>query len=211
MLNLNSIDKPISAVVPIKNNSFTYNRKRYSTLLEDGWYLVDIKGNMVLNFRPDLPNRNMVKIVKGYTYNNSLIPYNFDSARRNYGVDVFVSLNFNNIPTMSAVEAVVWEDNSFYFYQQDFMNTIIFEIQNCIDNEGNIDIKGKKGFTPEIKTLLLFHSIEKKNQIALKKQLEEKKKIEEFKKIHAWKVNAVISRSWSRNYKLFSRRKKYSR
>lgn len=182
MLNLNDIDKSFSTIVPIKNRAFVYNRKRYSTLLEDGWYWVNMKGNEILNFRPDLPNIHFLKSIKGFTYNNNFIPNNFDSFKRNYGYEVMTELNFNNLPTMSAVEVVVWEDNKFYFYQQDFTNMIIFDIQNCIDEEGNINIEGKKGLTPELKTLLLFHSIERKNQIELQKQLEEKKKIEEFKK-----------------------------
>lgn len=182
MLNLNEIDKPIKALVPIKDNIFTYNRKRYSIDLEDGWYKVSLQGNNILECTPDYFTFENGKGIKGYTYNNNFIPMNFDAFKRKYGYEIMTNLYFNNVPTMSAIMATVWEDNKIFFVESDFTNSIIFEIQNCINEEGHVNIEGKKGLTPEIKTLLLFHSIERKNQIELKKKLEEEKRIEEYKK-----------------------------
>ncbi len=182
MLDFNKLHNPVSNVVPILNQQFVYHRKKYFCNVEDGWYNVTLQGNEVKKSEPVYPGSQFLRLVKGYTYNNNFIPLNFDSFKRNFGYEVMTNLNFNNLPTMSAVTGAMWEDNKLYLFQQDFSNMIIFEIQDCIDEEGNIHIEDKKGLTPEIKTLLLFHSIERKNQIKLKKQLEETKKIEEYKK-----------------------------
>jgi hypothetical protein len=184
MLDFNKINKSILAIVPIKNNYFVYNRKHYKMKMEieDGWYDVEIFGNEIKKYSASSPSIKKNSTMKGYTYNNNFIPNNFDVLKKKYGYEVITNLYFNNLQSMSAIEAIVWEDNQFYFYQQDFTNMIIFEIQNCIDEEGNISINKTKGITPEIKTLLLFHSIERKNQIELKRKLENKKRIEEYKK-----------------------------
>lgn len=180
MINFNTLTKTYNIKVPVINKQFIYNRKKYKVDSEDGWQEVTIQGNNVISFIPHLPMAH--KTFKGYSYNNNFIPNSFDVLKKKYGYEIMTNLHFNNLPTMSAIEVIVWEDNQFYFYQQDFTNTIIFEIQECIDEEGKLNIQNKKGLTPEIKTLLLFHSIERKNQIELKKKLEETKRIEEYKK-----------------------------
>jgi hypothetical protein len=182
VINFNKLAGIEMDVVPVLNNQFVYNRKHYSIITEDGWYMVHLQGNEVIKFSPDFPKYIIGNVMHGYTYNNSFLPENFDVLKKKYGYEIMVDLQFNNLPTMSAVDVIIWEDNKFYFYQQNFSNMIIFDIQNCIDEEGNININDKKGLTPEIKTVLLFHSIERKQQIALKKKLEEKKKIEEYQK-----------------------------
>ena len=48
MINFNEINASFSTIVPVKNKSFIYNRKRYSALLDDGWYWINIKGNEIL-------------------------------------------------------------------------------------------------------------------------------------------------------------------
>ena len=173
MLNLKDLIKEQQAVVPIKDNSFQYHNKKYYITKENGWYKVSLCGNKVKILEPIFDFTDIKKnldIAKGCIYNNLFIFNSFDSAKRKWNSDITKELLFNNQETFSPVEAVVWEDKNLYLIGSDYTNFKVLELKNAYDND--IAISKVKGITPELKTLYLFHHIERENAL---KVLEEKK------------------------------------
>ncbi len=180
MLDLEKFIKSEKVIVPILNGRFQFNRKKY--YVDEsvyGWYIVSIQSNsaeVVDIVLPELIPQMDVKnrILKGYTYNNSIIPFNFDSALRKFSIDVMSPLHFNNSPTYSSIEAIVWEDNCIYYYRPNYTDFKISELQQTND------ISTVKGLTPELKTVFLFHTIEKLKLQKLQYEQEQKRQAEEF-------------------------------
>jgi len=169
MIDLRELLKEKKSVVPILNNSFQYQRKKYTTnSVEDGWYEVIIKSSSHEIIAPNYDFSSLSK-VKGYSYNNLFIFNNFDVAKRKWRFNISAMLYFNAAPTFSAVEAIVWEDKQLYYTQIDYSNFKIFELKSCFDSESSLE--EIKGITPELRHVFLFHAIEREN---LKKISEEK-------------------------------------
>ena len=178
MLDFSKLSQEKEIIVPILNNCFQYNNKKYRIKSEDGWHRVLVKNNnaRVIDRAYDITDK--YDIVKGYTYNNKIIFHNFDVAKRKWKFDLCKDLNFNSSQTFNAIEAIVWEDKNIYFLKPDYTNYKIFEIKNAFDNE--LPLVDIKGITPELRTLFLFHSIERDNFRELEKQ---KLAAEEHKKM----------------------------
>lgn len=183
MIDLNKFTQPVYTTVPIIENTFVYNRKKYNVYVPvNGWYDVVLRGNDVDIIKIAIPEMHSFKnIISGYVYNNKLIFHNFDEAKRRFGYEIYTDLYFNTLTTFNPVQAVVWEDNKCYFYKPNYTQVFIYELRNYITEDGNIDITGLSGVTPEQKTLLLFHAIELQNQKKLQEQLAYQEKIEELK------------------------------
>jgi len=189
MINLKSFVLSKEAIVPILNNGFQYNRKRYALKygVDPGWYKVKITGNDVIILEPymieNIDFESIRKMsIKGYTYNNLLIPFNFDSAERKFGMGMITEIHFNNSPTFSSIEAIMWEDKNLYYYRPNYMDVEFHKIhRNCLPN-GTGDLGGVKGVTPEMRTVFLFHAIERIRIQKMEEELENKKKAEEFMK-----------------------------
>lgn len=187
-INFEKFDKVHSAIVPILNGVFQYNRKKYNVSESvNGWFLVVLKGNDVLkeNIISIEADKNVkLKTVGGYTYNNNFIFQNFDVGKRKLGVDVMTQLHFNTSPTFSSIKAVLWEDKNLYYHSPNYKDLAIFKVKQVFDNlhsSGGAGISNIKGITPELKTLFLFHDIQR---IDLEKELIKVKKEKEFK---AWR------------------------
>src|SRR4030042_2576177 len=163
MINFHLIDSEEIAYVPIMNNSFRYHNKKYKVNAEDGWFKVKIQGNAAFVIEPmyTVTESKISKrhIATGYTYNNMIIFQNFDVAERKWGFQIQKELKFNNEPSFSSIEAVVWEDNNIYYLGSNYRDHNIFNVKTCFDNNQSID--NIKGTTPELRMLYLFHSIER--------------------------------------------------
>lgn len=182
MLNLEGLGVVKGVIVPIINNSFQYNRKIYNTEeTVDGWYRVDIDNNDVTLLDAVIPELDLKVekkfLIKGYTYNDSIIFFNFDDSKRRFNKHIMDQLHLSNIRTFSSIEALVWEDKRVYLYRQSFTDTDIYELKTFFD-EG-INLSGKKHLKPEQKTLYLFHHISKQKQIQKIKQQQIKKERQE--------------------------------
>lgn len=184
MIDLNKFIKSVYAEVPIIKNNFIYNRKKYTVNnVDDGWYGVTLQNNnatIVESIVPEVTLKIDKKyIIKGYTYHNSLLFFNFNEGKKRTGWEIMAPLRLNTQSTFSSIDAIKWEDGFLYFYRPSYTDSNIFELKNMFDNSESI--KDKKGLTPEQKSLYLFHLVEQEQQKALIKRLEEERLIEEKK------------------------------
>lgn len=161
-IDFNKIVESKDVIVPVINGQFQYNRKKYVCDIDlSGWLKVQLDGNTFVstgNAYPeiDLPD---VQTIKGYTYNNNVIFQNFDVGKRKVGVDIMSTLLFNNAPTFSSIKAVLWEDGCLYYYGINYNDFFLSEVKNVFDE--NRGIKNLHKITPEIKSLYLFHELER--------------------------------------------------
>lgn len=182
MLNLEKFISKYTVIAPVLDGLFQYNRKKYSIDASDGWKELTIQGNHVLNVRDVfIEQYEMKNTLQGYTYGDMIIFQNFDVAKRKVDQGFIIPLHFCNVPTFYPVEAILWEDYKLYFYKQNYKDILAFEISNNLNEDGTGSLEGIKGVTPELKTVFLFHSIEKQNQKKLIQEAERKGKEEEFK------------------------------
>jgi hypothetical protein len=181
MLDFSKFDQQKTAIVPISNSQFQYNRKKYSTSqCEDGWYEVTLKGNGAFIDRQFFGTLENVSSILGYVYNGNLIFQNFDVGKRKLGKDIQCGLLFNTAETFSSVRCILWEDGNVYYYEPNYSDTQIYEVKAAYDEEKNIE--SLKGITPELKTLCLFHDIERQQLRAVQEALKKKQEKEEYLK-----------------------------
>lgn len=180
MLDFDKIAEPRRVVVPVLNRSFVFEKKRYRAISEDGWRLVEIQNNQsrVLDNAigaDSFAYSESGESVRGYTNNNAFVFQNFDVAKRKWGFEIFAPLRFNQSPSFEAIKAIVWEDKQVYWSEPDYSDTKLFQFKDLLEKEQ--DLSGQKEVTPEIRTLFLFHALERAN---LKKLLEETTRKEEY-------------------------------
>jgi len=202
MINFEKFTAPQTCIVPVLNNTFQYNRKKYNTSIEDGWYRASVKGNAVLDISEvsiEIENLPAKNVIKGYTYNDKILFQNFDVAKRKAGTDMMAKLEFNQSPTFSSIEAIIWEDKNIYYYRPNYADTLIYEVKSNFDSTDNI--QNVKGISPELKTLYLFHDIERQQLKELQKAIEKKtaadkrdKEIEEYKQTLQGKLITTFNR-----------------
>ena len=166
-IDFTALSKPFYVVVPVTNNSFVYHRKNYRVKADDGWYVVAISGNKATIDEPHVWSGTYTNLttsygVFGYTYNNNLIFQNFDVARRKWNLQIETPLHFNVIETFNSVRAVVWEDRRVYYTEPNYADITIYDVKQCYDSESSLD--GMKGVTPELRTLFLFHILQREQQ-----------------------------------------------
>lgn len=172
MLDLSKLIQPKEVVVPVLNDHFVYNSKQYYVDCENGWHRVKIVGNRVYPLHADIPEPTGFQLVQGYTCNNSIIFQNFDVAKRKWGFDIWMPFHFNQSQTFEAVKAIVWEDDQIYWFEPNYSNVQIFGLKDLFEVEETLD--GKKGITPELRTLFLFHSLERDQLREIAKQIKNK-------------------------------------
>lgn len=190
-------------VAPVLNHKCQCNRKKYTVDSEDGWYRITVKGNFIVERIPisiEMENFPAKSIIKGYTYGNKIVFQNFDVAKRKAGTDVMAPLNFNQSATFSSIEAIIWEDKHIYYYRPNYADVAIYEIKSHFDSEE--DIRNVKGVSPELRTLYLFHDIERQQlqelQKAIQREAEQKqreKEMEQFKQTLQGKLIATFNRA----------------
>lgn len=163
MIDLDRFNQTFQIVAPVRQNSFRYKGKRYTTSkTNDGWYTISITGN-----KCDIIGNNVTfqgTSITGYIYEDNLLFSNFDIGKRKVGQEVMTKIYFNTSPELSAVEAILWEDGCLYYKQPNYKEYKHLQVVN------GQDINQVKGITPELRTLAFF--IELRQQ-----QLEELKKI----------------------------------
>jgi len=183
MLNFNNLVKEKIILVPLVDNTFQYHSKKYSVDGDNGWYKIKIQGNNA-EIESQAYNPNEIEtqyksdLIKGYIHGNNIVFQNFDVAKRKYDFGLTKEIYFNNALTFSAVKAIVWENKRIYYLQPDYKNFKVIEVKSHFDAEKNItDLKDT---TPELKTVFLFHSIQRDNLRALEAS---QKKEEEHEKL----------------------------
>lgn len=191
MIDLSKFVQETTAIVPVIKSRFQYNRKKYVVpdALVDGWYKVALQGNTarvlsVAMIEMDrefnaLIGKNAQAILKGYTYHNSFIPQNFDVAKRNSLTGVMTPLLLNNVPSFSSIEAVLWEDKNLYYYRPNYTDEIIFMLKRSCDDD--VDITHMKALTPELRTLYVFHNIERIKIREEQERILKEKELEAFR------------------------------
>lgn len=180
-IDFSKFTQTVQAVVPVFQNRFQYHRKKFLLHpgVDDGWYSVAMTGNDAKVMEAVYVSGTYVGVrpVKGYTYNNMFIFHNFDSAKRNFKKEVQAELLFNTFQTFSSVEAIPWEDGKFYAYQPNYSDLKIYEVKALYDSEEQVDLDSVKGITPELRTLYLFHTIQRQTlQLELEKLRKEEDK-----------------------------------
>ena len=112
---------------------------------------------------------------------------------------MMAKLEFNQSPTFSSIEAIIWEDKNIYYYRPNYADTLIYEVKSNFDSTDNI--QNVKGISPELKTLYLFHDIERQQLKELQKAIEKKtaadkrdKEIEEYKQTLQGKLITTFNR-----------------
>lgn len=204
MLDLKKFVQETQAIVPVVKQGFQYNRKKYLVpdALVDGWYKVAIQGNnakvlsvavieMDREFAEQL-SKNSKAILKGFTYHNNFIPQNFDVAKRNSLVGVMTPLLFNNVPTFSSIEAILWEDKNLYYYRPNYSDARIYVLRRSCDEDADITIL--KGITPEQRTLYVFHNIEKIKIREEQERVLKEKELEAFRQTLQGRLILAFSR-----------------
>jgi hypothetical protein len=190
-------------IAPVLNRKCQCNRKKYTVESENGWYRITAKGNFIVERIPisvemeSFPAKN---IIKGYTYGNQIVFQNFDVAKRKAGTDMMAPLEFNQSATFSSIEAIIWEDKHIYYYRPNYADVAIYEIKSYFDSEE--DIHNAKGVSPELRTLYLFHDIERQQlqelQKAIQREAEQKqreKELEQFKQTLQGRLITTFNRA----------------
>ncbi len=183
MLDFSKFIQEKKSVVPILRNQFQYQRKKYSVeTTEDGWYRVSMKGNDAKveekfygPFEEDQYN-----FIRGYVYNDKLIFQNFDVGKRKLSKDIQCEFLFNEAQTFNSVKCIIWEDGKVYYAEIDYSDSKIYEIKSKYDSEELID--SMKGISPELRTLCLFHDIERQQLKAAQEALKKKQEKDEYLK-----------------------------
>jgi hypothetical protein len=191
MIDLQKFAEETTAIVPILGNAFQYKRKKYILVApkEDGWYKVSMKGNtakvvspVMLDLDSDFTRQlseDNVSLLKGFTYNDNFIPQNFDVAKRKAGIEVMTHLELNTIATFSSIEAVIWENKKLLYYRPNFSDSMIYQIKMACEED--VDMTSLKFLTPELKTVYLFHNIERQKIRAEQERILKEKELEEFR------------------------------
>jgi len=217
MIDLSQFVTDREVLVPIVGDKFQFEGKKYKVKsTEDSWYKCILNGNKAKIIEP-LYNffelEKCHKPVKGYSYNNSIIFHNFDSAKRKWKFQISKNLLFNKSQSFSAIKAIVWEDLQVYFTEPDYSNFKIFEIKTAFDEKNNLD--NLKGITPELRTLYLFHSIERDQLREMERihveELEVEERLEQERRIMATvrgRLQITFSRAGARliNYTISGKR-----
>ncbi len=166
---------PKRTIVPVLSGSFILNKKRYSTNSVDGWSVVEITNNSAKFIEPAnapdifqmLRESQSGSVVLGYTHHNSIIFHNFDVAKRRFNLQVQAPLRFNMATTFESIRAVVWEDGQVYYIEPNYSDIKTYDVKDLYEREESL--KDQKGITPELRTLYLFHALERDQmrQVAL--------------------------------------------
>jgi hypothetical protein len=185
-INFEVLNQAFQAIVPVVEGRFVYRKKSYVIKADDGWAWVEISGNHVDYLGPETPSG--CDCVLGYTFHNSVVFQNADVAKRRWGMSGPIPLYLNSSPTFESIRAVIWEDGRAYWLEPDYTDTKCLEIRDLES------LDGVKGITPELRTVFLFHALEKEKI----KLLEEKKAHEEVMRSVPGRLKITFERAGAR-------------
>lgn len=158
-LDFTKLAAPVDAVVPIFVRSFLYKRKSYRVSSDEGWYKVRIEGNKVTVLEPYLWEKVPSPLAAmGYTHNNHIVFHNADVVKRKWGLPISRPLRFNQAETFSSCVAIVWEDKEVYYVGPNYKDIQIYDVKQVYDDDKDLALKG---VTPELRTVFLFHVLER--------------------------------------------------
>ena len=190
MIDFQKLAAPKTAVVPIRQNKFQFQRKKYEVdSVEDGWYKVEMKSNDARVLEKEYNEIEAKTYIWGYTYGNILIFQNFDIGKRKFNKEVQVPLLLNESETFSSIKAMIWEDGLVYYIQPNYADSTILKIKELYDEEKPCNIKG---VTNEQKTVYLFHDIERQQYRAALKAEQDQKEKEEFQRSIPGRLSATF-------------------
>jgi hypothetical protein len=197
-IDFSKLTAPKEVIVPILNNTFQYHKKKYklSTPIEDGWWVVAIEGNKSTPKKPYFcleVDKRSKHIVYGFTYHNQIIFQNQDVVRRKFNLGHSAPLHFNQVDTFTSMKAIAWEDGNLYFTEVNYADLLIYEVKNAFDN--GISLEGTKGVTPELRTLYLFHDLERQHLLEIKKMEDDKRHERELMQSIPGRLTLTLKRS----------------
>jgi hypothetical protein len=159
MLDLNEFERPFRQMVPVWKGRFVLCKKKYRVRAEDGWHLVEVKGNEAKAIEPYY-GQETIKSLAGFSFNQQFIPASLDVFRRKFGMmQSLAHLRFCCPETFAAIRVVEW-DGHFYFLEPDYSSFAIYDVKAKFDAEESLE--GMKGLTPELRMVYLFHSLQRK-------------------------------------------------
>jgi len=157
LIDFAELARPKEHVVPVLNRSFVLHKKRYTVDTEDGWTLVCVENNRAVCLGPYVWER-VKDPAYGYTLARQLVFANGDVAKRKWGLPLSVPLHFNVQDTFSSVRVIIWEDGKAYYVEPNYSDLLIYDVKSAYDEECHLPCKG---VTPELRTLFLFHLLER--------------------------------------------------
>lgn len=196
-IDFSKLAAPKDIIVPILNNSFQYHKKKYSlsNAVDDGWWVVSIEGNKATSKEPYIYSevKTTDRSMFGYTYHNQIIFQNQDVVRRKFNIRGSVPLYFNQADTFSSIKTIAWEDGKFYFAEINYADIFIYEVKNAFDE--NKSVSDIKGITPELRSLYLYHDLEKQQILELQRIEDLQKQQEELLKTISGRLTITLKRA----------------
>lgn len=205
MIDFSKIHKDTEAVVPVLNGRFQYLRKKYFLAQHyNGWAKVSLRGNKAFLIQefpdPEIIDYESIKIsgrtILGYSYNDQIIFQNFDVAKRNHNFRIMEPLHLSLSDTFKSLDAIVWEDRNIYYYKPNYRDSLIYEVSRMFVEDQDINRIG--GVTPELKTLYLFHDIERKRIKEAQEKAQREEEIKRFQETLEGRLLTSFSRVGAR-------------
>lgn len=131
--------------------------------------------------------------VFGYTYNNVVVFQNFDVAKRKWGFNCAAPLYFNQSQTFESIKALVWEDGKVYWCEPNYSDLDAIKLKTILDDGGSLE--GQKGITPELRSLFLFHALEKENLLKIHAEAKAKEDHERMMRDIPYRLNVTLQRA----------------
>lgn len=174
-LNLENFSNPKVVLVPVRDFSFVLDKKRYSISGENGWARAEITNNKARYIESASVVGSDLKTIQGYTHQNTIVFQNLDVARRKHSLGMQAPLHFNGSASFEAVKAVVWEDGQVYWAEPNYADIKALELKDLLDQEKNLE--GIKGLTTELRSVFLFHALEREQ---MRRMIEEAKRAKDI-------------------------------
>lgn len=193
MIDFSKLSAPIQIIVPVRSELFRYNNKTYVCHTEDGWRRVEIKNNRCKDLGPDMPDPSKLDTALGYTHNNRLIFQNFDVALRKWNHSHTTELHFNQSPTFEAVRVAIWEDKRAYWVEPNYGDSKTLDLKDLL--EAGKTLEGEKGITQELRSVFLFHALEREQLLQMQRQAEVKEEEERMMRDIPYRLNITMRRA----------------
>jgi hypothetical protein len=198
MIDFSKLAAPKIIIVPILQKRFQYQRKNYACDADDGWWVVTIQGNKAQPQEPYFwtSDEGNYRWVSGYSYNNQVVFSNFDVARRLVGINLTAPLHFISVETFTPIKAILWETGHIFYACVNYADMKIYDVKSAYDNEKSLS--SLKGVTPELKTLYLFHALERDQLREVLRQQNEAQENEKRMQEIPYRLGVTLERAGAR-------------